>query len=125
MNEEVLFDPEEIKMIPPGEYCCRVLNSELKKASSGNTYINCLIQVIQGSQQGRTVDFMCHIGASDAKFRYDSRRKFARLVSCCGITTSITDPKVLIDKMLLVEIGQSKDKFGDMNNIVGFKKLGR
>jgi hypothetical protein len=120
---DVLFDPEEIKLIPPGEYCCRIMNSEVKTSSSGNTYVSTIIQIIQGSQQGRTVDFICHIGATDAKFRFDSRRKFARLVSCCGITTSITDPNVLLDKMLLVEIGQSKDKFGDMNNILGFKKL--
>ena len=121
-NGEPLFDPLECQPIPAGTYSARVSRAELKISKAGNKYLSCDIQIIQGSQQGRSVDCNFHIYSTDSKFRADSRRKLARLSNCCGIEV-VMKPEELVDKPFLVEIGETTDSFGATNNVLGFEKL--
>jgi hypothetical protein len=123
--DELIFSPEECQPIPKGTYTARVLKAEIKTSKAGNKYISCDVQIIQGASQGKLVDCNFHLWANDSKFRSDSRRKFARLVSSCGIQTEIkvNDLSVIVDKPFLVDIGEQEDNFGNVNCINGFNKL--
>jgi hypothetical protein len=125
--DDLIFSPEECKPIPKGTYTARVLKADIKTSKAGNKYIACDIQIIQGSYQGKLVDCNFHMWSNDSKFRADSRRKFARLVSSCGIQTEIkvNDLSIILDKPFLVDINEQEDNFGNMNCINGFNKLKR
>jgi len=118
-----LYDEEECRPIPSGVYSARVSKAEIKTSAAGNRYVACDIQIIQGAQQGKLIDSNFHIYAKDSKFRHDSRRRFSKLVKSCGINGNIHDPAEILDKPFLMELGETKDKFGDTNCIVGFEKL--
>lgn len=123
-KDELLYDPIDIQPIPAGTYSAHVAKAELVKAKSGVEYVSCEIQIIQGSQQGKTVSINFHIHASDSRFRQDSRRKFTKLLSCCGIDNATSSSLNLVcEKPFLVEIGETRDSFGDTNCILGFEKL--
>lgn len=123
--DDLIFSPEECKPIPKGTYTARILKAEIKTSKAGNKYIACDIQIIQGSYQGKLVDSNFHMWSNDSKFRADSRRKFARLVSCCGIQTEIKvdDLSIILDKPFLVDINEQEDNFGNMNCVTGFNKM--
>lgn len=123
--DELIFSPDECQPIPKGTYTARVLKAEIKTSKAGNKYIACDIQIIQGSYQGKLVDCNFHMWSNDSKFRADSRRKFARLVSCCGIQTEIKvdDLSIILDKPFLVDINEQEDNFGNMNCVTGFNKM--
>jgi len=123
-EEEPLFSAEETRPIPAGTYSARVARAEIKTSRAGNQYLSCDIQIIQGASQGKLIDANFHIYSQDSKFRADSRRKLARLASVCGIE-KVMKPNDLLDIPFLVEIGETKDSFGDTNIILGYSKLGR
>lgn len=123
-NDDLLYDPTDIQPIPSGTYSAHVSRAELVVSRAGNSYVSCEIQILQGSQQGKTVSVNFHIHAKDQRFRQDSRRKLTRLLSCCGIQdVTKSSLKLLCEKPFLVEIGETKDNFGDTNNVLGFEKL--
>lgn len=123
-NDDLLYDPIDIQPIPAGTYSAHVAKAELVTSKAGNEYVACEIQILQGSQQGKTVSVNFHIHAKDPRFRQDSRRKLTRLLSCCGIdNVTKSSLQSLYEKPFLVEIGETKDNFGDTNNVLGFEKL--
>jgi len=111
------LDPSPLELIQ-----ARVARAEIKTSRAGNQYLSCDIQIIQGASQGKLIDANFHIYSQDSKFRADSRRKLARLASVCGIE-KVMKPNDLLDIPFLVEIGETKDSFGDTNIILGYGKL--
>ena len=123
-NDDLLYDPSDIQPIPSGTYSAHVSRAELVTSKAGNEYVSCEIQILQGSQQGKVVSVNFHIYAKDQRCRQDSRRKLTKLLSCCGIEdVTKTSLQLLYEKPFLVEIGETKDNFGDTNNVLGFEKL--
>lgn len=123
-NDDLLYDPSDIQPIPSGTYSAHVSRAELVTSKAGNEYVSCEIQILQGSQQGKVVSVNFHIYAKDQRFRQDSRRKLTKLLSCCGIEdVTKTSLQLLYEKPFLVEIGETRDNFGDTNNVLGFDKL--
>lgn len=114
------FDP-----VPAGEYSVKITEADVKTTKAGNgQYINCRLDVIGPSHQGRVIWAKLNIRNPNPKAEEIGRQQLGSIMRALGIG-SLQDTDQLVGGEMLVKVSIREDeKWGAQNDVKSFKAIG-
>jgi hypothetical protein len=131
MDDELLFDPEELKLelMPVGTYTAKINWTRIKTSKAGNRYLGCGIAITQAPYQAHDFVVYYHVFSQKPAFGAKEREKLSEFAKLLGIPF-LKNHQMLVGKPFMIKIGQETIGSGAIigpsvtkNTIQGYSKL--
>lgn len=131
MADELLFDPEELKLelMPVGTYTAKINWTRIKTSKAGNRYLGCGIAITQAPYQAHDFVVFYHVFSQKQGFGAKEREKLSGFAKLLGIPF-LKHHQMLDGKPFMIKIGQETIGGGTIigppvtkNTIQGYSKI--